>query len=243
MANEAENHGHGGLHLEGFHLQKTEFWSGDLGLTLVSISLILFIFLILPLHRSGLPGRFLLDLVMTALMVSAALAAGRSRPGTWAAIVAIVLGTAALWTGILYPTPFFQRTSSLLVMLADLIYARIVLLVMFRQGPVTWSRIQGGGCAYLLLGMAWAGAYQFLEQIHPGAVHFATQPVDVSDLTAKMAYFSFCTLTTVGYGDITPVHPFARSLAIAESVTGQLFPAVMIGALVAMAMQGARRAT
>jgi hypothetical protein len=58
----------------------------------------------------------------------------------------------------------------------------------------------------------------------------------LDQLTAKFTYYSFTTLTTLG-SDIVPVFPFARSLTIAESVIGQLFPAVLMGALVAMALQ------
>ena len=48
-------------------------------------------------------------------------------------------------------------------------------------------------------------------------------------------YFSFVTLTTVGYGDVTPVHPLARSLAVAEALTGQLYPAILLARLVSLA--------
>jgi hypothetical protein len=108
---------------------------------------------------------------------------------------------------------------------------------MFRKGAVTWSRIQRGISAYLLLGLVWGSAFQLTEQLHPGSFHFISPPVDVEQLSAKLIYFSFATLTTVGFGDVTPINPFARSLAIAEAVVGQLFPAILIGALVAMAMQ------
>ena len=47
-------------------------------------------------------------------------------------------------------------------------------------------------------------------------------------------YFSFVTLTTLGYGDTVPVHPVARSLAIAEALVGQLYPAILIGRLVSL---------
>jgi hypothetical protein len=107
---------------------------------------------------------------------------------------------------------------------------------MFRGGQVTWSRIQGGVCVYLLLGMAWASAYQFVEQRYPGSFQFASAPLDMDQMTAKLTYFSFGTLTTVG-SDISVLNPYARSLAIAEAIVGQLFPAIFIGALVAMAMQ------
>ena len=54
------------------------------------------------------------------------------------------------------------------------------------------------------------------------------------DPRLELLYFSFVTLTTVGYGDITPLLPAARSLAISEALVGQLFPAVLIGRLVSM---------
>jgi len=106
---------------------------------------------------------------------------------------------------------------------------------MFRGGPITWSRIQGGVSAYLLIGMAWASAFQVIEQSRPGSFRFVIAPRDLDQLISKLTYFSFCTLTTVG-GEITPISPIARSLTIAEAAVGQLFPAILIGALVSMAV-------
>jgi voltage-gated potassium channel Kch len=54
------------------------------------------------------------------------------------------------------------------------------------------------------------------------------------DPETRLIYFSFATLTTVGYGDITPVHPIARSLAMLEALIGQLFPVILIARLVSM---------
>jgi len=152
-------------------------------------------------------------------------------------IVTIVLCTAALLIlGRIHPTPLLHEIGSVLSTITLLLYVRIVLLVMFRGGPVTWSRIQGGVCAYLLVGMAWASAYQLLEQLAPGSFHFLSSPADIDQLTAKLTYFSFGTLTTVG-SDIVPLTPFARYMSIGEAIVGQLFPAILIGALVGLAMQ------
>ena len=63
----------------------------------------------------------------------------------------------------------------------------------------------------------------------------------MSELNAKLLHMSFSTLTTVGYGDVTAAEPYAWSLAIAEAIVGQLFPAILIGTLVAMAMQARER--
>jgi hypothetical protein len=214
----------------------SEFWSGDLGLTLVTMALAVLIFVITPMREYGLRGRVFFDLAVVVLMISAALVVDQTRIAT-AVVVAVVVGTAAvLGAGRIHPTPFLLQLGSVLVTVSLLLYVRIVLLVTFRGGTITWSRIQGGVSAYLLIGLAFASAYQFVEQLHPGAFRFVTQPADLDQLTAKFTYYSFTTLTTVG-SDINPVFPFARSLTIAESVVGQLFPAVLMGALVAMALQ------
>jgi hypothetical protein len=219
-----------------FHLNMSEFWSGDLGLTLVTLCLTIVLFVVTPMREAGLPGRLVFDLVMVALMIFGALSVEQSRVATGLMIAFVLVDGVVLALGRLHPTSFLLLLGSVLSTMTLLLYVRIVLLVMFRSGPVTWSRMQGGISAYLLIGMAWASAYQVLEQLQPGAFRFVTAPEDLDQLTSKLTYFSFCTLTTVG-GEVTPFLPFARSLTIAEAIVGQLFPAILIGALVAMAMQ------
>lgn len=221
---------------ESLHAQLQEFWSGDTGLTLLTISLATLVFVITPLREAGLSGRVVLDFIILALMVFGALAVPQSRTNV-VLVVAFILATAAvLAVARLHPTAPLHQLGSILATVTLLLYMRIVLLVMFRAGPVNWKRIQGGVCAYLLAGMAWASAFQIVEQAHPGSFQFVTAPADFDQLISKLTYFSFCTLTTLG-GDVAPVSPIARSLTIAEAAVGQLFPAILIGALVAMAMQ------
>jgi hypothetical protein len=219
-----------------FHLHMSEFWSGDIGLTLVTLSLIVLVFVITPLREAGLPGRLFFDLIMASLMIFGVLAVEQRRLTTILVIAFVLVSAVFLGLARLHPTPFMHLIGSILSTITLLLYVRVVLIVMFRGGPVTWSRIQGGVSAYLLLGMAWASAYLVLEQLHPGSFHFVTAPTDFDQFISKLTYFSFCTLTTVG-GELTPLSPMARSLTIAESMVGQLFPAILIGALVAMAMQ------
>src|ERR1700723_3388296 len=218
------------------YMHMSEFWSGDLGLTLVTISVTFLVFVITPLREAGLPGRIFFDLVVVALMVSGALVVEQSLVSKLFLVAAVLVSAVVLGAGRLHPTPFLHQFGSILSTVTLLLYVRIVLLVMFRKGPITWSRIQGGVSVYLLLGMAWASAYEFVEQRYPGSIMFASAPLDMDQMTAKLTYFSFGTLTTVG-SDISVLNPYARSLAIAEAIVGQLFPAIFIGALVAMAMQ------
>ena len=222
-------------------VQMGDFWSGDLGLTLVTVSLALLVFVITPLREAGVSGRAVLDLIIVALMLFGVLAVKEGRLATIVAVTLISITAAVLILARLYPNPLLHQAGSVLATITLLLYVPIVLVVMFHAGPVTWSRIQGGVCAYLLLGMAWASAFQFVEQLRPGSFHFVTAPTDLDQLTSKLTYYSFCTLTTVG-GDVAPLSPIARARAVAEATMGQLFPAILIGALVAMAMQSRPKA-
>jgi hypothetical protein len=214
----------------------SEFWSGDLGLTLVTIALAVLIFVIVPLRDAALPGRIFFDLFVFVLMISAALVVNQSRIAT-VVVIAVVLATGVVLAAArMHPTPSLEILGSFLVTVTLMLYVRIVLLVTFRAGQITWSRIQGGLSAYLLIGMVWASAFQLMEELHPGSFQFVSAPADMDQLSSKLTYYSFATLTTVG-SNISPIYPFARSLSIAESVVGQLFPAVLMGALVAMALQ------
>jgi hypothetical protein len=219
-----------------FDLQMSEFWSGDLGLTLVTISLVALVFVITPLGEAGFRGRVVCDLIMVSLMLFGALAVEQTRIAKLSVIALVLITSVFLGAVRLHPTPLLHQLGSVFSTVTLLLYVRIVIIVMFRAGPVTWSRIQGGVCAYLLLGMAWASAFQVLEQFRPGSFHFVSAPMNFDQLISKLTYFSFCALTTVG-GEVSPVSPVARSLTIAESMVGQLFPAILIGTLVAMAMQ------
>ena len=89
---------------------------------------------------------------------------------------------------------------------------------------------------YLLLGMIWALFYQMVALYSPEAFKLpqslGTYGLDV--MQAQLVYFSFVTLTTLGFGDIVAVHATVRMLVILEALMGQLFPAVLLARLVAM---------
>ena len=127
------------------------------------------------------------------------------------------------------------NTSLKLVCLAILVF--VTLKRTFRPGRVTGYRVIGGIAGYLLIGITWTYAYQLLLQFVPAAIHFDSGGVDWSSRRpSHLIYFSFVTLTTVGYGDVHPVHAIARSLALAEALVGQLYLAILIASLVGMAL-------
>jgi hypothetical protein len=123
----------------------------------------------------------------------------------------------------------------------------VLLTRILRQEDVSTDTIYGGICVYLLLGLAWAYAYDLIEIVNPGSFAFAEVPLrpgfsEVAPVEGarRYFYFSLVTLTTLGYGDVTPVSSQARSIAALEAVVGPLFLAIFIARLVGLHMAQAR---
>jgi voltage-gated potassium channel Kch len=102
----------------------------------------------------------------------------------------------------------------------------------FRPGPITGRRVQAAIAIYLLIGLLWASAYRLTSKENPKAFGGSAE-ISTGSSSIDWYYFSFVTLTTVGYGDLVPVSRVARSLATGEALTGQLYLAVLIARLVA----------
>jgi len=96
---------------------------------------------------------------------------------------------------------------------------------------VSANRLVGAVCVYLLLGVIWAFAYTLLDLLSPGSFQ-GFSPLDDPYWDSEWLYFSFVTMTTLGYGDILPISATARALAYMQSVSGQFYVAVLVAGLV-----------
>lgn len=99
---------------------------------------------------------------------------------------------------------------------------------LFRVEAVDADTIKGGICVYLMLGFLWLGFYRICLALNPAA--FSREFTNFWEII----YFSFTTLTTVGYGDITPKSPLAMLFSNLEGIVGQLFLTIFVARLVGL---------
>lgn len=104
----------------------------------------------------------------------------------------------------------------------------------FRSGNINIYRIFGAIAVYLLLGIIWGEIYILFYLHQPDAFYFDPATQMNEPPISELIYFSFVSLTTMGFGDILPVNPMVRSLATLEGLVGQIYPAVLLARLVTL---------
>ena len=105
-----------------------------------------------------------------------------------------------------------------------------------RQREVTGETISMSISIYLLFGMTWAVFYAVLYYVQPGAFNFGGPHPPVQQVFPVLFYFSMTTISTIGFGDITPLTLQARYAAVAEGITGQFYLAILVARLVGLYM-------
>lgn len=186
----------------------------------------------------SVPGRILADIFFSLILITGVATLARRRWVFYAMVAVCVTTFLVYWLSwFVQPaaTNLVREWASLFTLVA---FAVVVLTRVLSTGEVTRARIEGAVAAYLLLGLSWASAYQLVEMYNPQAFQGFLGDT-VSGL--GFSYFSFVTLTSTGYGDITPVHPLARSLSVTEALTGQLYIAILLARLVSMQIQSRQR--
>jgi Ion channel len=214
------------------------FWASDWSLSVLLWLLIGNIFA-LPLAHYEPWGRLAGRAVLSLIIVSGLIATARNR---LLIVITTIFSFSFLligWEGVRRPTLYLDLVNDVGAVLFLAFFVYLILRQVLRAGPITARRIEGAIAVYLLTGLIWAFAYDWLEQMRPGS--FALPAHASGAPLSELGYFSFTTLTTVGFGDIVPLNPLARSLAVTEALIGQLFPVILIARLVAMELEYHRR--
>jgi 4-amino-4-deoxy-L-arabinose transferase-like glycosyltransferase len=230
MGSTTKQHGDSTMkHRVGDELRR--FWVEDHGLSLLLVLLVAVVFVLPVFGHHGPLGSLAGELVFSALLVTGALTLPERRWLRWAVPPFAAIAVLIRWAGMASASVDLVAWRDLSTLVTLILFAAVVAGQVYRSGPVTFHRILGAVAVYLLLGLTWASAYAFVDHLHPDA--FAGTLGDTF-IPETWIYYSFVTLTTMGYGDITPVHPAARSLAIAEAVTGQLYIAITLARMVSL---------
>jgi hypothetical protein len=211
------------------------FFLSDWSLSVLLVFLAISVFIVRPLAVLGFDAHLLASLVFTIMLLSGIATVARSRRTAIGFGIVVVLAVSLHWARVLIFGETLLGIDAAAGMFACGTLAAIVLAQVFREGPITTQRIQGAIAAYLLVAIAFAAAFTWVD------LHIANAFVGAPAITTlqhdpmqRFVYFSFVTLTTVGYGDITPVAPIACSLAMLEALLGQLFPSILLARLVSM---------
>lgn len=212
--------------------------TAEVGLSIFLVLIVFFIFILPPLGLLGIVGRLVVDIVFTLLLISG-IASISDRKVVFIIVAGISIITLIIrWSAFFFYLPVLVVLDNIATIVVILLLCTMILSRVFKEGPVTFRRIEGAIAAYLLLGIAWAYAYQLVAHSYPAGFAGA---VTASTGISSWTYFSFVTIATLGYGDISPVHPIARSLATAEAITGQLYLAILIARLVSQELFNRQR--
>ena len=215
-------------------------WLSDRSLGVLLAILVFDLFVLAPLSQFREETRIVLPVVYSLFLLVGILTVLRNRIATMVTCVLAPANIVLRWANHLHPRIGLERADAALALVFSAILVAVILAHVFSPGRINMHRIEGAVAAYLLFAMVWAFAYTLIALADPDAFNFAggTWP---GALTARLYYFSAITLTTVGYGDVTPVNPIARSLAALEGFVGQLFPAITLARLVAMELYHSQR--
>jgi hypothetical protein len=190
--------------------------------------------LMFPLLEEATYGPPVMQAFYSFMLISALYAAAEIR---WVFHIGILLFVGALvshWWMILALSPISVVTGTLCAIIFFSFIALSLLFHVFGHERVTGDTIAGAICVFLLIGIIWMVAYQAIHFFNPKAfnniVAGGFSPAAVIDL----AYFSFVTLTTVGYGDITPISRPVRMFVVTEAIVGQIYLTVLVARLVGL---------
>jgi hypothetical protein len=191
------------------------------------ISMVL-MFVFRPFLTEHLAVSYLMEIFLFLIFLSAVYAIGQKRSTLIIALFLLALAEVLKVLSHTLGIPSLDIMSNILGGLLLAYTAAIILLYLFREDRITGDMIMGAICAYFLMGLIWAFLYSILEFFEPGSFQMPAGPISQSTFT----YYSYVTLTTLGYGEITPISTPARSFAILEAMMGQLYLAVLIARLV-----------
>jgi len=209
------------------------FWSGDYNILLLFL-ILLFVF------RPSNQGIFYIvfwQLIFAGVLISSIF---NCRHRMITKVLTALLAVPAVlfnWMALTFESSFVIGLFLLFSFLFILVIATSIVNEVILHAKVTLSTLRGVVCAYFLLGFSFAFGYCLIEYFVPNSfTALFPEPLVLAHThyLSELIYFSFITLLTIGYGDITVVSEIARSLAVVEGIIGQFYIAILVARIVAV---------
>jgi len=198
----------------------------------IIICLILGLLLLVPILNRFVAVHIFLDIFLTAIVISMAYTISHKKRYVITGVLFAIVMLASLWLQY-----FFQNKGiAVISMIAGILFVSLVIAsilgVMLKNEIISREIIYQAILLYLLAALLWAFLYTFLELVDPASFNIdLDQP---QSYLLVFQYYSFVTITTLGYGDITPVTEVAKAFSVLEAVVGQLYLVVVVAWLVGM---------
>jgi ion channel len=197
---------------------------------------ILLLFVVAPFVVSLHHGILVMNVISAAVLVAGSYALSERKH--LFAIAVVLSAITILGTGLLitFPQPWALLVSHSSIVVLVAFFCVTILSYVLDSGRVTSDKIFAAICVYMLIGYGWTFVYSILLELQPQSFA-ATSEVARNDYVGRilqLRYFSFMTLTTVGYGDIVPRSLAARTMTILEAVMGQFYLVALVGRLVGL---------
>ncbi len=203
-------------------------------LTALTIMLTILLFVVGPLQAAGDVGAHHFGIAFGFVLIAAVFIVSSSVAAVGAILLAIALIVCAGVLRSRQPSDVDIYLDATAWLILGLTLGVVVARAVFASGRVTFHRVVGAVLLYLCIGLVFVSLFCFVALGEPNAFSGLAPLRDNLAVAANLIYFSFVTLTSVGYGDIVPVHPFARGLANIEAIIGQLYPATLLARLVTL---------
>jgi hypothetical protein len=213
-----------------------EFWNHERSLKALLIYMVISLFVWIPIADyadqwwSFIIGELLFNLIILASVFSILTKWQKQLVFLSTAVLTSLFRILAFVTSLHWA----YLLSYLFAILFFLHLANRVLQHIFKEGPVNFYRIQGSLIVFMIIGIVYALLYTLLETIAPGSFSLTDLAQSYKNMFAHFLYFSFSTMTTIGFGDMIPTRSIAKSLVIFQGMIGLLYPVVMIARLVSM---------
>jgi hypothetical protein len=202
-------------------------------LVLLTALIAFWLFVVAPLHAAGMLHSNAIGPVLLVVLFAGVLTVSASPLAVAAMFVAAAATGTAFALRLLNVGTAHIFLDAMAIMLLGLAVGFAIARAVFAPGRVTYHRVVGAVLLYLTIGLTFVALFTMVFVVSPQAFSGLASTGEEARI-GSVVYYSFVTLTSVGYGDILPVHPLARSLSNVEAIIGQLYPATLLARLVSL---------